>query len=370
MTNLVLRASSLPLAFKCPASVRRDGLVLNETNDAASTGTAAHEALRSLAERGFISWDVIPEIAGRHGVPADDVRVLAALGAKLWPKIVDSFPNAVAEVELQTEIAPGVTLMGHADLFTITADVGRGADWKTGRKDSDYSHQMRGYCALIALDNPELQEVSFTLVWVREQEIENYTMTRAEVFAWLRELVAVVVDWDGVYRPGAHCAHCPRSHQCEAANALIRRDVAAFTDKALVYRAEAELSAMTAAEIIDLEEKAATVERYASRVRDAVKLHVLKNGDVEANGKRLTIETEERRQLDPILAWPVLESAGFGDDDFASCMDLRISKVEKRVAEKAGKGRGASAVRDLKEKLSVAKAVEVKEVQKLAHKRA
>lgn len=367
---LTLRCSSLPLAFRCPASVRRGDLVLNETNDASAAGTATHDVLRGLPDRGFISWDAIPEIAARHGAAADEVRVLSALGAKLWPQIAGSFPNAVAEVGLQSEIAPGVTLMGHADLFTVTADVARGLDWKSGRKDSDYSHQMRGYCTLIALDNPDVQEVSFTLGWIRDQEIETYRMTRAEVFAWLRELVETVVNWDGVYRPGDHCAHCPREHECAARNALVRRDVAAFTDKALVYRAEAELATMTAAEIIELEEKAANVERYAGRVRDAVKLHVLKNGDIEANGKRLTIETEERRQLDPILAWPVLESAGFVDDDFASCMDLRISKVEKRVAEKAGKGRGASAVRDLKEKLSAAKAVEVKEVQKLAHKRA
>lgn len=370
MTDFTLRASAAPLAFRCAGSIRRGDVVLNESHDAANAGTAAHDALRSLAETGHLDWDSIPEIAARHFADPDEVRLLAALGSKLWPSVAESFPRALTEVDLAVELAPGVTLTGHADLLAVTSNVARGGDWKTGRRDSDNSHQLRAYCVLVLADNPELEEVTFAALWVRDQEIENYTMRRAEAEAWIAELLRTVVDWDGVYRPGSHCKHCPRSHECPAANALIRRDIAALSDQELVERAEAGLATMPDADIVELFRKADVVTRYADRVKDAIKARVLEHGDVVANGVRLTIDTEERRQLVPLKAWPVLESAGFEDPDFAACVDIRISKAEKVAAQKAGRGKGAAAVRALKEKLEAADAVEVKEVRKLVQKRA
>lgn len=365
-----LRASSLPMAFRCAASVRRGAIPLNESNAASSAGTAAHEALRALAETGSVNWDAIPAVASRHNADPDEVRMLAAMGAKLWPSVVGSFPDALTEVELAVQVADGVTLTGHIDLLSVTDTVARAGDWKTGRKHGDYSHQMRAYGALVLLNSLELTEVTVTVLWLRDQEIENYTMTRADAEAWLEELRATVINWDGVYRPGPHCAHCPRSHECDAANALVRRDVSVIADKAIVYRAEAELDSMTADEKVDLFEKATLVVKYAERVRDAIKKHVVSRGDIVAHGVRLTLDVEERRELDPQTAWPVLEEAGFNDAEFAQCIDIRVSKAEQVVAKRAGKGFGAGAVRALREKLEASGAVHVKEITKLVQKRA
>jgi hypothetical protein len=365
-----LRASGISLALLCPGSVRVPVLALNETNEAAGAGSAAHEALRSLAETGRLDWDTIPAIAARYGVGVDEVRMLAALGAKLWPSVKASFPDALTEVDLSAQIAPGVVLTGHADILSITGTVARGGDWKTGRKDGDYSGQMRAYGALVLLENTELTEVTITVLWVRSAEIENYTMTRPEALSWVRGLIERVVNWDGVYRPGPHCHHCPRSHECEAANALVRRDIAAVADKSLVARAECELERMPPEEIVEILQKADTVMRYADRLREAIKRHVEKHGDIVANGVRLTIDVEPRRSVDPVAAWPVLEALGFADDDFAACMKLSISKLEDRVAKKAGKGKGAAAVRDLKANLDAHGAISVTELHKLTAKRA
>ncbi len=68
-------------------------------------------------------------------------------------------------------------------------------------------------------------------------------------------------------------------------------------------------------------------------------------------------------------AWQVLEELGFDDDDFARAMDLRISRVEKIVREKAGRGSGAAAVRRLGERLNAAGAVSTKQVNKLKERR-
>lgn len=366
----VLRCSALPLAFRCPGSVRQSEVPLNESHGAADVGTAAHEALRTLAETGSLDWDSIPAIALRHNADLSEVRMLCAMAAKLWPSIAHHFKGALSEVDLSFEIANDVLLTGHVDLLAIRGTVARAGDWKTGRKDSDYAQQMRGYAALILLENPFLTEVTVTVIWVRDGDIENYTMTRADAPSWALDLVNTVIHWDGTFRPGSACSHCPRSHECPAANALVRRDVAALSDRNLVGRAECEIELMSPEEIVELLRKADLVSDYAGRVRDAIKAHVQRHGDIVADGVRLTIDVEHQRKVSPLPAWPVLEAAGFNDEDFAACMDLRVSKVEKRVAEKAGRGKGAAAVRQLSADLEAAGAISLKEIQKLTQKRA
>jgi hypothetical protein len=365
-----LRASSMPLAFKCAAALRPEGVRINPANDAADVGTAAHECLQPLAERGVIEWDDIEGIAKKHGADPEETRILCALAYKLWPEVAESFRGALSEVPLSLEVAPGITLTGHVDLLTITDTVARAADWKTGRKDSDYAHQMKAYGALILLSDAQLTEVTITVLWVRDQEIENYTMNRAQARAWVRELLEKVVEWDGVYRPGRHCEYCQRSHECAAVAAMVRRDLAALADPELMARVDGQLAQMTPSEIVDVFDKADFVIGFAERVRAAVKSHVERTGDVVASGKRLTVVTETRREVDPLLAWPVLENAGFGDTDFAAAMTLSASKIEKRIAEKAGRGNGAVAVRAIKQALEDAHAVGSREIKKLQAKRA
>jgi len=150
----------------------------------------------------------------------------------------------------------------------------------------------------------------------------------------------------------------------------VRRDIAAMTDRELVSRAECDLAAMTPERIIELEQKASLVTAYAGRVRDAIRKHVVDHGDVVANGIRLTIAIEERRQLDPLKAFPVLESAGFGDAEFSECVEIRPSKVDSIVAKRAPRGKGAAKVRELKAQLEEAGATSVKQIQKLTTRRA
>ncbi|HEY3237720.1 MAG TPA: hypothetical protein VGJ84_23570, partial [Polyangiaceae bacterium] len=85
-----VRASAAPLAFRCPASARAASVPINETHQASDVGNAAHEALRPLAETGTVDWDAISAIAEKHQAPEDEVRMLCALGAKLWPSVSQS----------------------------------------------------------------------------------------------------------------------------------------------------------------------------------------------------------------------------------------------------------------------------------------
>jgi hypothetical protein len=362
---LRLRASRAPLAFQCPAALHSTGILVDETNDAATLGTAAHTLLAELARAGEIPWDRVPETAQQYGVDSDELRMLCAMGRKLWEAVRESFPAPLVEVPLSAEIA-GVLLTGHADLISVSESVARVGDWKTGRKDTDYREQLAAYATLVLLDNPELEECTATILWVRDGEIENYTLTRESMRDWLARVESQVAQWDGVYRPGPHCRYCPCSHECAAANALARRDVAAL----LNVDVAAELALMPPAQIIALHQRAANVASIAYRVREAIREHVRANGAIVADGHQLTITEQQKRQLRPAEAWSVLEAAGFSDEDFAACVKLSVTKVEDRVAKKAPPRKGAAAKRALAAELEQANAIEWKTEERLALKRA
>lgn len=365
-----VRASALPIAFRCPAAVRRPILPVNAANDAADTGTAAHEVLRSLPSTGRIDWDGIPEIAQRFGADPDETRMLVGQGVNLWNRVRESFNGAYTEVSLKYEVTPGFFLTGHADLLAISQTSMRVGDWKTGRKDADHSHQFKAYAAMALLSSPDINEVTGTGLWVRDKEIENYTLDRAGAKRWLEELRARVIEWDGVYHPGKQCAYCPRNHECEAANAMIRRDVAVVADKALVARVETELRLMDAAEIVAVFQKADLVVKFAERVRKAIKAHIEENGDIVADGVRLSIVEENRREVDPLKAFPVLtEQLDFQDEDLARVMKLSISKIEEVVRERAPKGEKGREAKKLGDLLDKAGAITTDTVTKLKETR-
>jgi len=363
-----INASATPQAFICPGSIRRASLMIDEEVEAAALGTTAHIAFRTLAETGTIDWYDLPRLASEHGVDLEELRMLCAQATNLWKEVKDSFPDAVTEVKLRYPLTEDVILSGQIDLLSVTKEVARVADWKTGRKDSDYSHQLRAYAALIFLDDPTIKQVTSTALWVRDGEIENFTLARDDAKEWVAELVRRVVHWDGVWHPGQHCKYCKRSHECAAANAMTRRDVAALLDRDIDAVAAA-LAVMAPEEIIALNQKVDIVGVYVKRLHEAIKKHVEQNGTVTANGMKLEIVTENHRELDAAKALPVLQQSGLTGDEIGSCTRVSISKIEKIVSTKAGRGRGASAVRALSERLNAAEALSTTVVCKLQERR-
>jgi hypothetical protein len=363
--RLQLRCSSLPLAFKCAGSVRRGPLVIDEWNAAADMGTAAHEGQASLVESGRVDWDGVPELARRHGVDEKELRALLALASKLWEQLRDSFPNASTEVALSHEEAE-FTLTGHVDVLGVSAGTAHVGDWKDGRLDKDFAEQLMGYCALVLITYPDLERATAGIMWVREQEFEHYSMGRHLLAKWLERLRTEVVRWDGTYRPGDHCAHCHRNHECEARRAVVRRDVEALAGMDV---SEEALAALTPKQRIDLVIKARAVSQIAERVVGAIKADVVRNGDVEADGVRLTVQRTERRRLNVLQAFPILQEK-LEDSEMAEVIDISIAQAEQLVAKKAGRGKGAGAVRALNQELAEAGAIEVGVTTSLVVRRA
>lgn len=361
MTDLIqLRCSSAPIAFRCGGSVRHGTVPINESSDAADVGTAGHEGLATLVRRGAVDWDGVPDLAQKHDVDEKELRVLLALGLRLWQKVRDSFPNASAELELKHKLG-SMTLTGHPDVLATDGTIAYVGDWKLGRVDTAYREQLLGYCALALLNYPQLTEARAGILWVREGDYEPHGMTRAGLYDWLQRVENEIVQWDGVWRPGSHCAYCQRSHECGPANALARRDMAILMDKDLPGRLEdaatvRELARTQPERVVELLEIARRAEKQAARVIAAIRPEVELAGDIVGGGKRITMQRTERRSLDVLQAFPVLQEE-LDDTEMAEVITLSLSGVEGIVSKKAGKGKGAGAVRALQAKLAEAGAI-------------
>jgi hypothetical protein len=366
----LLRASAMVLAFACPGSIRDTEIRINESNEAADAGTAAHKCSELLPTHGAIDWDNIDRVALEHGVDCNELRFLCGRAQTLWNqgKIVngdqtvalkDCFPGAMTEVGVEHTLEiSGLKLTGTLDGVTISGDVARCYDWKFGRLDNDYYHQMMAYASMILLEFPTLREVTITILWARDLDVENYTVTQGKARAWMKRVEDEVINWDGVYRPSEKCVHCPRSYECPAFNALARRDVAVLLDVPTLSL-DAQLAAMHPDAVIALERQAKLVNTVSGKAREAIHDLVKKRGEIIGTEAKLVVANEPRREINPVKAWAIIERFGFDEDDWAKVCKIGVTKLEKRIAEKAGRGNGAAAKRKLGEQLEQCGAVQL-----------
>jgi hypothetical protein len=363
MRVIYYRCSSLPLLFKCAAAGQRPDVVVHDTCEAAEVGTDVHKHIQQIVETGHTG-----------PIQHSETRALVSVGRRLWfqyqpalgASLRELFPAPVCERELSVEVSRGIVVTGHTDVQSGMVGTCRVLDWKTGRVDSDYSQQLLGYAALAMLENYAIERVETHIVWLREQDIEHYTMTRDELPAWVRRIERIA-NWRGSYESGSHCAHCPRAHECPGWNALVRRDASALLDED-VESLESRLALMEPDRMIELVRRARMVAKVAERIVSAARAHVARVGEVAGSESRLTISTTRLRVLDAFSAWPVLQEH-LDDRELATCCKVSLSQVEELVAKKAPPRQGAAAKRELRQQLEEADAVHYGSTNILTEKR-
>ena len=357
-TITTIRCSALPLAMVCPGSARAPEVQIDAVNEAADVGTAVHFALAELIRsngaelaKGLAAEEALAEACDRFPtVNVEELRPLFWAGVRAWKQISEWMPHPLAEWKIC-----GGHLSGHIDVVADAGNRMHVVDWKNGRKDAEYRAQLFGYAWLaMDYDPPSVDEVTAHAIWLRTGEIESYTVSRVRAEEWYREMVATVINWDGVYRPGDHCVHCPRNHACPAQTALVRRDVAMFSDGP-----EADLQTMPGPAFVQLHRKLKGLSARADEALKAMRAEVeRRGGDVDAgDGTHLFLAEENgHRTVDALKAWPILQ-ARLTDEELAPAIKISLAKVEQAVAGKAGKGKGAAAKRALAEDLEKAGAV-------------
>lgn len=145
-----------------------------------------------------------------------------------------------------------------------------------------------------------------------------------------------------------------------------RRAVAPFAMQGV---AELPLAHMPPEEVMHLYQQAKLVEKLSSAALSAIRAHVETNGPVVADGKRIDVNVIETVEVDPLTAWPVLESAGFTPEDLAASIRIGVTAMKKQAASRAVRGKGAAAVRQLMQDLDVAGALRHGTTVKLEERR-
>jgi len=370
---ITVRCSALPRIMKCGKSADREGLLVDEYNDAAPLGTAVHDVMRAIVEglERVPTDEALDAAALRWSVDRKELSVLAWSAFKIWEQIGPSFGHEPrAEVEYAYE-RDGLTLTGHVDVdAAVPANLDdalagwelRQLDWKSGRVDRSYGAQVRGYMALGLKDHPECKTATHLVVWLRDQEVEPYRMAREEVDAFFRDLAEALSRTE--YVTGNHCSFCPKRATCEARLAMAKRDVAIFAGDQIEPSDIAELSPAAIGELWD---KWTRCSRTGESFEKAVKARVQEVGELDlGDGRYLMLAETKRREVDTRKAWPVVEERV---DDMAEVVTVSLSAAEAAVKAKAPTGKGAAAVRELTAALEAAGAVSIVPVQRLTERR-
>lgn len=327
-----VRCSSLPLIATCPAASVEPSVSIRTQSAEADLGSAAHEAIRARVERGGAD---LSAIAKAWSCEPDDLGYLAHAGMLAWEQLRQWFPEPKFEVELELSTMHGgklagtgvhVTLSGHLDVLSEPpgVDEARVIDWKSGRLDSGWQDQVKGY-ALLATTLKKKAKARCAVVRLRELTVDWFTWTRMELEEWfITDLVPRLAADNKTYNPGLHCSYCPRSHECPAKTALLQDAIAVLLTKGgLPDGSEKSYDAglVTAMKRIRL------IEAFIKKVAPVIKAQVIEAGGKVEDGKdhALQIVTREYQYLRPGVAWPMLyEMLG---DQLIDCVKLAKDKI-------------------------------------------
>lgn len=358
---LSVRCSSLPLYLRCAQSALGE-INVNEWYPETALGTAVHEAAKLWLTTGL--EPDLAAVASVHAVDLDDLTFLFGQLRRAWAQIAPP-PTDKLHIEIPADyvISEALQLTGTADVVIErnAGDVLEVLDWKSGRRDADYREQMMGYCALALRAFPYSSRCLARIVWLREMEVEMYSLARSELVAWEDRLVKQAEDT--LYRPGPHCSWCPRQFACGA-----RRDMQSASLAILGAAGDRTLETMAPSEQLSLYRRAKDVAQLAKRVLDEMRTIVENTGAVEADGVRLEIVPEKKRNILPAAAWPVLQKH-LTEDGIAASITVHITKAEDEVAANKPRGEGASAKRAFNADLEAAGAVRIHIVKKLTERR-
>jgi hypothetical protein len=134
---------------------------------------------------------------------------------------------------------------------------------------------------------------------------------------------------------------------------MVRADVAMFSDGKTF-----ELSTCTGPELCGHFRKIKMLQRFLEAAERNARMEISHRGEVDdgEGGLIHMVPTKGNREINPLLAWPIL-TARLSDDEMAGVVDIGVGKMESAIKAKAPKGKGAAAVRELSEALEAAGAV-------------
>jgi hypothetical protein len=363
-----VRCSALPLFWACPESqnIQPDEVVLNESGEPAEAGTACHRWAAAFKRGEELD---IGALAREHGCDENELQMLCAQVRRALSelsKYLDAQDVLQVEVPLAAELAPGVIAPGTADLLGRSGRTGLVLDYKSGRLDSDYVHQLRGYALGAAQKLGSVEEIVLIVCWLRQGVWDVERLSVAHLRDWAEEFGKRIRNGRGNFNPGGHCAYCPRRAECPGRRALVRSAIADLQrDDMKVIAWDADTREALGPVIGEMYGRAKLIEKACGDFRDTLRADILEHGDLSiGGGRKLGIVTVNRRELDAAKARPVL-SQYLTAEEIDQATKISPSQAEAIAVAKAERGQGASTKRALAAALEEAGAVSVNPVQQL-----
>ena len=225
MNELRTRASALPLFFLCPESSRTEDEVEGEivrvdsAGPLAALGNAVHEYAAA-----WVNGDELPidNIAKNYGVEEDDLAPLCGAVRNRWESIKKSWANCevvMTEQKLNFELEDEhtkLTITGTSDIVGCEEEMLAVGDWKSGFLHTDHFHQLMGYAygALQQWGGPKTKAVVMMTILLRSFDVDIVRVTVDELKDWATVMLKQARNGIGEFKPGTHCAYCPRATNC------------------------------------------------------------------------------------------------------------------------------------------------------------
>ncbi len=327
-----IRCSALPRIMRCPASAAPSNVV--SYSPEAALGTLVHEAMSKPGDIGNIVTQA--ENAGLDGAEARFL-IYAALEADATLIVEAGVTDVQRETPIEADLAT-VKLTGTPDVRGMIEPRRRLiVDYKAGRVDRDYAHQLRGYALLDMLNDETIDEVVCQIAWLRAKVVDTFTVTRVQAAEWLAELIRRLVS--GAYTDDIEvCGFCPHRPDCgQYARMLNVATVALARPGENLPTSPVHLAKLYPA----AQELARTLEAYKAALRAAV----AQEGPIPiGEGREVALEVLNRASIDAVKAAPIIHARL--DADVLTIMDVNKSALEDALREQAPRGMKKKAVDD------------------------
>lgn len=355
------RCSHLPLIVQCAQSATEPDLPLRDIGYEADLGTAVHECLM-LHVTGK-SWSM-REIAEKNRVELRDLIPMWSWAQKSWNEVMEWFPNPVAEAAFE-HADDTLTLTGHIDIHSVLSDEVRILDAKTGRSDSDFSAQVRGYAFLAMKKYPGTRRAYCAILKTRERALipvrdgrEPGYYYRDEIDEWYHRFLLDHMQ-EQAYWPGPHCTWCRRSSECPA----IARELIQAHQVLLETMREG-----TSEELVEqLMREPALVGQIGIRIKElgqlltsrwevwntALKTAVAAMGGSAptGDGRVLVLEDVKRKALVPDVALPILVNH-IDQGAVMRCVSLSKDSVAEELRATRARGQKQQFVNEVMDEIA------------------
>ena len=335
VTLPIVRASSMPLACSCPASINGDGVQVDSFDPTATDGVEVHRAI-AMALRG----EEYPPFDGINAGENEDMVALALAYAKR--EGLDS-----CETELHIEAPPfAATLDLYGPWTNDDADV---VDWKTTHREDDHEAQIIAQCACVFARYPERKVIIAHTVYLRNEGAIKKRYTRAWVKQWADEFIRNTLQHPEIYRPGEWCGRCKRKFSCEALRAQ-RREIAE-----MILGAGAGM--LTRDNVPEIRTKAKMLRDILDIMDGMIRTEVLEHGPIPmGDGKELRALDVNTDRINLRRSWEIL-TAKFTDEELSAFLQVHKTPMVKMIEAAAPRGQKSKASAAFMETLKAAGAV-------------